>query len=236
MDFDSALARCLTSGISAEDRVYVDFHAARFREIIAIVLRQSQPGAAVANVGLSCFDLIATEVMSDRRYVSLVPSEAFAARFPAALYARIPRLAYDVTRDEAPPDQRFDVVILADVLEHLFCEDEPVIDRLKRTMAPDGAAVLSFPNAMRHVNRLKAVLGRNIFPGKTDIVHGVFGGFGHIREYSIGEVRKLLEPRFRQVAVTGLNAYGTPAQRRAMRLLPSSMRSTILAVARGPRG
>jgi SAM-dependent methyltransferase len=235
MDFDTALAKCLASAILPEDREYARFHANRFRYLLETVAQVSRPGASVANVGLSCFDLIAVEVLADRPYASLVPTEAYVAQFPDALYGRVPKAVFDALRDGPPTKERYDVVILADVLEHLFSEDEPVIDRVKSILKPDGVVVVSLPNAMRHVNRVRAVLGQNIFLTKHYILHGVYGGYGHIREYSVKEVRDLLTPRFQHVRISGLNPYGTPAQRRAMNLLPLSMRSTILAVASGPR-
>jgi SAM-dependent methyltransferase len=236
MDFDVALDACMASGISAADRDYVRFHTERFRAVLAAVAKRSRAGSAVANVGLSCFDLIAVDVLSDRRYVSLVPSEAFVAQFPEKLYSKVPKTVYDVVRADEAPKQKYDVVIMADVLEHLFCEDEPVIENVIRILAPDGAGVFSFPNAMRHVNRLRAVTGGNVFPAKKDILHGVFGGYGHIREYTMTEIRDLLAPRFEDLEVSGLNVYGSRRQRSAMALLPHSMRSTILAVASKPKG
>jgi hypothetical protein len=235
MEFDAALASCLASGISAEDRDYVRFHAERFREVISLTHSHSRPGSRIANVGLSCFDLIAVDVLADRHYVSLVPTQEFASKFPESLYGKVPKIVYDVTRDVSSPDQGYDVMILADVLEHLLCEDEPVVDRVRRALAPEGVAIFSFPNAMRHVNRARALLGRNVFPAKGDIVHGVFGGYGHIREYSMREVSDLLKPRFEHIRVKGLSAYGSSAQRRALKLLPHSMQSTILAVASVPK-
>jgi len=57
------------------------------------------------------------------------------------------------------PEKGFDVVLLADVLEHLVMPDA-TLRQLREVLAPDGALIISLPNVVHWVTRLKISLGQ----------------------------------------------------------------------------
>jgi 2-polyprenyl-3-methyl-5-hydroxy-6-metoxy-1,4-benzoquinol methylase len=96
------------------------------------------------------------------------------------------------------PDQRFDAVVMCEVLEHLNFNPLPVIYEINRVLKPGGLLYLALPNLVCLKNRLNMVRGKSahdpiesffaqLNPGRNMIV-GI-----HWREYTIAEVRAIVE-------------------------------------------
>jgi len=83
----------------------------------------------------------------------------------------------------------FDVVVLAEVLEHTIFP-EVVISEIDRILKKGGLFVGSTPNAFRLKNRIKFLLGQDFEVDKT-----------HLHHFSLRGLRKLLEERFSEVVL-----------------------------------
>jgi SAM-dependent methyltransferase len=104
------------------------------------------------------------------------------------------------------PDETFDIVTCNHVLEHVF-ETELLLDEIRRTLKPDGFAVVSVPNVAAWMNRLLFLFGiqplgselgtRSITYGfRPNAGKGRLGAFspsGHIRDFTPFGLRDLLE-------------------------------------------
>ncbi len=97
------------------------------------------------------------------------------------------------------PDERFDTIIMCEVLEHLNFNPLPLIKEINRVGAPESLFYLSLPNLASIHNRLNLLRGRP--PSIVSIQH-FFDQLdrtkpeianGHWREYTGPEVRELLE-------------------------------------------
>jgi ubiquinone/menaquinone biosynthesis C-methylase UbiE len=65
----------------------------------------------------------------------------------------------DVTREPLPfPDNYFDIVVMIDVVEHLYDPDY-AISEVRRVLRPGGFIVISTPNLAWWANRLVLLLG-----------------------------------------------------------------------------
>lgn len=102
-------------------------------------------------------------------------------------------IAYDgvnIERDPFPyPDDHFDLVLYCEVIEHLTYDPTQTLYEIHRVLKPGGQLIISTPNPFRYTNILKFLTGKNIYPP--------FSGYGtnarHNREFSAGELRKLLK-------------------------------------------
>ena len=100
---------------------------------------------------------------------------------------------WDITAGEAPAEPgSFDVVAFCEVLEHLPPPPFPYLQRVGRLLKPGGTLVFTVPNMAGIAKRVKFLFGRS--PLKLGEVHWENVGHPHhIREYTVPEVRKILD-------------------------------------------
>ena len=93
------------------------------------------------------------------------------------------RLPYD--------DSFFDAVLFLDVLEHLHGSPKKTLAEINRVLRPGGTVVITTPNLATLKNRLFMLAGRSVYTD-LDYWYNSRQFFGHVREYTRGEVRKML--------------------------------------------
>jgi 2-polyprenyl-3-methyl-5-hydroxy-6-metoxy-1,4-benzoquinol methylase len=117
------------------------------------------------------------------------------------------------------PERGFDVVLLGDVLEHLVMPDATLV-QLKEVLAADGALVISLPNVVHWVTRLKILLGRFNYEPWGTLDHT------HLRFFTTKTARALIEAagyritRFHPVIGGGMARYARPAWQQLAHLAP----------------
>ncbi len=96
-------------------------------------------------------------------------------------------------------DESFDVVVMCEVLEHLNFNPLPLLKEINRILAPGGLFYLSLPNYARMKNRLAILRGQaagitvDEFFDQLDTKSPIIAN-GHWREYTMPEIKALLEP------------------------------------------
>lgn len=86
------------------------------------------------------------------------------------------------------PDDRFDVILFCEVVEHLTHDPVRVMNEIRRVLRPDGTLILTTPNVARLENVARFIAGANIY----DPYSG-YGPYGrHNREYNRHELSLLL--------------------------------------------
>lgn len=99
----------------------------------------------------------------------------------------------DLSKDTLPySDQSFDVVNFSETLEHLNFNPLPVVKELHRVLKPGGRVLITTPNALRLGNRVRFLMGHNVFADLNNLCWGDPYS-AHYREYSLDEVVQLLE-------------------------------------------
>ncbi len=87
------------------------------------------------------------------------------------------------------PDASFDLVVFAEILEHLLMDPVSVLLEIRRILTDDGKLILTTPNVARAENAFRLVDGSNIY----DPYSG-YGPYGrHNREYTMAELTRLLD-------------------------------------------
>lgn len=96
---------------------------------------------------------------------------------------------FNVENDSFPySDAEFDVVIFAEIIEHLLNDPCAVLREIKRVLKPGGTLILTTPNVARLENVARLISGTNIY----DPYSG-YGPYGrHNREYNRHELDQLL--------------------------------------------
>lgn len=95
---------------------------------------------------------------------------------------------FDVQDDEWPQDikkEQFDLIIMAEVLEHVFDPSE-VVKMAGSILAPEGSLIVTTPNFMTWTNRIKFLFGKFRYENQ-----GMFD-FGHIRFFTYEYLKRVL--------------------------------------------
>lgn len=101
----------------------------------------------------------------------------------------------DIEKEPLPfPDKTLSAVLFTEMLEHLRIDPLFVLSEINRVLMPDGIVFLSTPNLYGLDKRIRFIRGRGFndpleqFKRLREVGH-----MGHVREYSIPEVRRFLE-------------------------------------------
>ena len=129
-----------------------------------------------------------------------------------------------------------DLIVMAEVIEHLHTAPSLVLDCVAGWLRPGGRLILQTPNAARLEARARLLLGRNPYEMiREDVTQA-----GHFREYTAAELRSLAEGAgLRVESIEVFNYFTYPSRRRETvnRLsasLPATLREGITAVLAKP--
>lgn len=97
-------------------------------------------------------------------------------------------ISYDLNDSKAaieiPTNQKFDLIVFAEVIEHLIAMPEMVLGALEEILAPEGVILCQTPNAVALHKRLLPLFGRNPY----ERLRANFKSPGHFREYTKQEL------------------------------------------------
>jgi hypothetical protein len=187
--------------LDAEARSYVDYHATRYARLLESV--QELAGLAAPEDSLHVLDVgpnIQTGLLRNAYSEATIDTLGFAN--PAVPPRRHERhVAFDLNRCAERAhwpvlERGYDVVVLAEVLEHLHVPAQIVLEFLSGQLRRPGFIVVQTPNAAALHKRLALLMGRN--PIETPRV--CQQNPGHLHEYTVAELAD-------QVRVAGLAVY-----------------------------
>lgn len=216
---------------SDEERNYALNHKIRFPYLLKRILSVTKPGSRVANIGISIFDPYLKGVVETHSssYYNIIPNFEFRDKLSNPFFKTLNTINYDVC-SKSPnlqDDDPFDIVLFYETMEHLLVPDELVIKNISKVLKEKGVLLGSVPNALSLEQRIATMIGINTHWDKKNIIDGVFGGYGHIREYATYEVRKLLAAEFTNIKIYGYSPYGGRVKLYFLNILPYSMRSIV---------
>lgn len=207
---------------------YFSDHERRMRLTLNLLMKYIHNNVYnVAVIGFSDVDNLIIDTLEDRKISFIIPEEF-------RDYIKDDEKDYifaDLTK-EIPKDMRekFDLVIFTEVLEHIFASDRTVIANVFSLLRQGGALCFSVPNIATFSNRIRLLIGKNVCWQKEDQFKGVFGGYGHIREYTFREAIDLMKD-FQIIAIQGISGYRT-GLKRLLNLLPTGFHNTIIVIGR----
>lgn len=170
----------------------------RMTELIDIVLRHTDTSACILDVGLAYGFLdVVLKVQIDCDIIGIELPENISVYCDIPKSVGIPLLAGGLGMDSWPVEaENYDLAILGEVLEHLRISPLRALKQLRTVLRPDGYLLLTTPNIAHLSNIAKLTLGRNIlqeFPDDDAGLEHITDNVEHIREYTMPEVKALLE-------------------------------------------
>jgi len=224
------------AGRLADDasRSYLRFHAPRYRFLlgqVAIVLgRRPLAPVRVLDVGpayqtallRAMWDGLAVDTLGfgDVRFAPRDGERHFHVDLNEAAAAKVAERGHQL-------------VVVAEVVEHLYTAAATVLAYLRRFLAPGGTLILQTPNAVALPRRLKMLAGRN----PTEPIRADRFDPGHFHEYTVGELQAAATGagfRVERTALANYFANGGRVRRRYNEIvaprLPGSLRDGITMV------
>jgi SAM-dependent methyltransferase len=213
-----------------ENEVYLRTHSRRYALLLDLV-RELSPSKMLV-VGPSYESALLREAFPDATVNTLGWHDH---RFP--LRDGEEHTEFDLNEAEYPEVEPHDLIVCAEVIEHLHVSPVPVLRFLAGALTPAGRLVLQTPNATALPKRLRMLLGRNPYDPVRDEPRNP----GHFHEYTIEELRDALEGaglEVMQLVTANYFDHGSRKNRlfRAVGpVLPGTLREGITVVARAGR-
>ena len=173
--------------IRGDGQGYHAYHAPRFRYLLELIDRYLPgQGGRILDIGPSPL----TELLRQRapcavETLGLEPEGHFG---PGHRHIHFDLNTLRDPRTPRPTLPRYDLIVLAEVLEHLYTAPRPVLRFLHEALKEGGILLLQTPNAASLPKRIKLLLGRNPY----DPIREAPGNPGHFREYTLPELRRLV--------------------------------------------
>ncbi len=187
------------------EQEYLDYHAARFVDTLDLL----GPGEGKQLLDVGAFPGHLTLAIQTLGYqVQALTGTSESARSLEFFTRRlsrhqIPVLFADVEGEDFPfPDQSFDVVLAAELIEHLPYNPYHMLRETFRVLKPKGRIILSTPNLPKLDNLLNFARGRSIHPDIRLPFHKTFKSIligRHIREYTAQELIYMLEEQNKEM-------------------------------------
>jgi 2-polyprenyl-3-methyl-5-hydroxy-6-metoxy-1,4-benzoquinol methylase len=179
------------------DDYMMDLSKAYYRKITRDVLQYCN-GNSILDIG--CYDGSLGEVVLKKGY-KVYGVEAHHEASRRALEKGIEVVKRDIEEGLPWPDNTFDCVIAAEIIEHLY-DTTRFIKEIGRVLKPGGVFVMSVPNIACLTNRLRLLL--DLYPRYCD--YRAENAAGHIRVYTMGSaVSQIKENSFDILRVAGAN-------------------------------
>ena len=131
-----------------------------------------------------------------------------------------------------PEIEAHDIVIMAEVIEHLHTAPSIILDFLREHVERGGYLVIQTPNAVDATKRLQMLFGRHPY----DQIRENASNPGHFREYTKDELREYVEEVGLEVQDAWYCDYWPQSGvRRLLELAVPSLRRGITLITRRPR-
>lgn len=172
--------------IRGDDDGYLAFHAPRYAYVLEVLAAHGAgTDTRVLDIGPSRL----TDLIRDRFGCDV---DSLGYRSDRAT-TRGRHFDFDLNRAQDQSTWRtdlpgYDVVVMAEVLEHLYTAPQLVLQFVRTLLVPDGLLLLQTPNAAGLSKRIKLLLGWHPY----EMIRLDASNPGHFREYTRGELRRLV--------------------------------------------
>jgi trans-aconitate methyltransferase len=204
---------------SEEWRVYRAYHARRYAALVETVRELAPAPERILDVGA----FFQTELLREAFPQATVDTLGF--RAPGFEGERHFELDLNDVADAEPGAGEHDVVVMAEVIEHLHTAPQLVLRHLASYLKPGAPLIVQTPNAVALHKRLRMLAGSN----PVEPIRTTDDNPGHFHEYTLGELRAAAGDAGLTVGgVRAANYFGTNRAYAALgRVLPPSMRHGI---------
>jgi SAM-dependent methyltransferase len=228
--------------IDEDAHVYLNFHARRYEFLLnrleeaALRLRgEATPALRILDVGTSWQTVLISHMFPEAEISTMGFEDT---RFPGLKARRHFELDLNQAKweDSPIPAVKHDIVLLAEVIEHLHTPPARVLRFLRGWLRPGGYMLLQTPNPVALGKRVAMLRGVNPF----EIIREQHTNPGHFCEYTVDDIKSVsLEAGLEPIAFWLVNYFGGRTVRSRIydilcRVLPGELENGITALLREP--
>ncbi|WP_245261607.1 bifunctional 2-polyprenyl-6-hydroxyphenol methylase/3-demethylubiquinol 3-O-methyltransferase UbiG [Ancylobacter sp. FA202] len=182
------LSRSNSSESQTQDEYY-DYHKKRFDCVISFCLKYCpNPECNVLDIGRSVLSGMLLQKYKNVTTMGFALDAGGGSVGDPRLAGIRGHIVYDLNNaqslEEIPCDEKFDLVVFAEVVEHLYTAPELTMFALRSVMNPGGIMILQTPNAASLNRRIKSFFGLS----PTERIRIDNTNPGHFREYTKNEL------------------------------------------------
>jgi predicted SAM-dependent methyltransferase len=201
-----------------EQAEYLRFHLVRYRYLLDVVASYFPPAGVVAPD--------ATKSRGDERRILDIGTgfevdllrQAFKVPIDTAGFqhsgwpAREGETFYELNLNETDDlekkvDRKYPLIVMAEVLEHVYTAPELFLSKMKHWLQPGGFLIVQTPNAVFLPKRIKMLFGIHPF----EKIRRNAGNPGHFREYTLSELIEIAHSAGFSVVSNSRKNYFSPA-------------------------
>ena len=178
--------------LTEESKAYLLNHCARYSLLlkrVADIVNRNETGDQLLKI-LDIGPSFQTDILRNTYSVATVNSLGFEdLRFKLREQDR--HFHFDLNdaqyEDKWPSIEKHDIIIMAEVLEHLYTSPKLVLKCVSSWLKRGGYLIIQTPNACALHKRLRMLIGRNPF----EMIRDTRTNPGHFREYTISELTSI---------------------------------------------
>jgi len=188
---DSVLQRFKDLSLDFEGKIYLLGQAKRYaylvNEIEKIRLLNPSKNIRILDIGPSFLTVLLKELFINDTIDTMGLNDG--GQLPVSLNVEASRNYYYDLNDAIYTDkwlkvENYDLVIMAEVIEHLFTAPSIVLGFIRSLMAENGYLVVQTPNAVALHKRIRMFMGKNPY----ELIRENRDNPGHFREYTKSEL------------------------------------------------
>ena len=183
----------------SQGRYYFRRHVVRYQKILKSL--SGKGPLTILDIGVGYGFLAAAMKKAGHRVFALDFFYGEVAEEVCRQFA-IPLFMLNMETHEMPfQDESFDVVVLGEVIEHFTSDPVGSLEKARRVLKEDGMLIVTTPNSLSAVNRIKRFLGQGnrLIYHRPVMVSGNSYLYGHHRLFCMDELQELLEKAGYQV-------------------------------------
>ncbi len=165
---------------------YLKYHAKRFDRLLALLHQYHADGKTVLNIGRSAFDGIAHQSLDTPIDTLGFDDDATTETGHNYQFNLNNAQSSELWRKDIPS---YDIIVFAEVLEHLHTSPKLVLGFLRSLLKPNGVLILQTPNAVVLHKRIFMLLGKHPYQQIAENVRQPT----HFREYTLQELQRYSE-------------------------------------------
>jgi trans-aconitate methyltransferase len=176
-----------TWNLDPESREYIQSHAWRYEHMLREIDRLIKQNQIKRILDIGC--AYQTELLR-RIYPEIVVDTMGFADIRFAARPQDKHIEYDLNlaQNQTPPEwKKYDLVIMAEVIEHLYTAPSLVLRFLHQVISPAGFLFIQTPNAVGLSKRIRMFFGRHPY----EMLREDMKNPGHYREYTLPELVKV---------------------------------------------